>query len=223
LAQTSIEKVFTDVWQFREEIVYPRLFGSITPEISLIPAEFFADDKQVIQPPPLWLHYGVLPSPPDSIRNCWAYVSSGLSNPTPDQCENPNPAEPSGIGFELVMFSAAPSSWAPRMIQWVMANQLMAAAGITSFDLMEIFDRIHLPAALQPPAPSNIKHLFVLPAPADIQQFELPTGRVELLLLVGVTEAEMRFARAQGGDGLLELLQHHGISRLTDTSRASVI
>ncbi len=121
------------------------------------------------------------------------------------------------------MFSAAPSSWAPRMIQWVMANQLMAAAGITSFDLMEIFDRIHLPAALQPPAPSNIKHLFVLPAPADIQQFELPTGRVELLLLVGVTEAEMRFARAQGGDGLLELLQHHGISRLTDTSRASVI
>lgn len=226
MEQQKIEKLFSDVWRFREETVYPRMFGSVLSDISLIPPEFFSDDRtdgQKFQPPPLWLHYGVLRSPADSIRNCWAYVSSGLSNPSPDQCENPNPAEPSGIGFELVMFTAVESPWAARVIQWVMANQMMAAAGITSFDLIEIFDRIHLPVRLCPEASSDIKHLFVLPAPSDIHQFELPTGRVEVLLMIGVTEAEMRFARAQGGDGLLELMQHHGVSRVTDIHRASVI
>jgi len=119
LEQQKIEKLFSDVWRFREETVYPRMFGSVLSDISLIPPEFFSDDRtdgQKFQPPPLWLHYGVLRSPADSIRNCWAYVSSGLSNPSPDQCENPNPAEPSGIGFELVMFTAVESPWAARVI-----------------------------------------------------------------------------------------------------------
>jgi hypothetical protein len=88
---------------------------------------------------------------------------------------------------------------------------------------MEIFDRIHLPPELHPPNPSEIRHLFVLPAPADIQIFDLPTGRVEMLLLLGITDAEMKFARAQDGSGLLELLQHHGVSRITDITRRSVI
>jgi hypothetical protein len=223
LARPDIEKLFSDIWQSREETVYPRLFGSILPHISTIPPEFLAGDRIDFKPPALWLHYGVLQSPPDSIRNCWVYVSSGLSNPTLDQCENPLPEGPSGIGFEVVMFTATESAWAVRIIQWVMANQLLTAAGMTTFELMEIFDRIHVPPELRPSPLSHIDYLFVLPMPPDMHHFELPTGRVELLMLVGVTEAEMKFARAQGGDGLLELLQHHGMSRVTDTDRKSVI
>lgn len=223
MAQDTVEKFFSNVWQLREETIYPRLLGSLAPDISVIPAEFFALPPHEFKPPPLWLHYGVLTSPPDSIRNCWGYTSSGLSNPSPDQCEHPNPAEPSGLGFEIVMFTTAESPWAVRVIQWVMANQMLAAAGLAPVELMEIFDRIHLPPELHPPNPSEIRHLFVLPAPADIQIFDLPTGRVEMLLLLGITDAEMKFARAQDGSGLLELLQHHGVSRITDITRRSVI
>lgn len=223
MSQGTIEKFFTDVWQLREETIYPRLFGSLKSEISVIPAEFFSIPPHEFKPPPLWLHYGAVTSPPDSIRNCWAYASSGLSNPTLDQCEHPNPAEPSGLGFEVVMFTPTESPWAVRVIQWAMANQMLVAAGLVSFELVEIFDRIHLPPALYPPDTSYIKHIFVVPAPADIHLFDLPSGKVEMLLLLGITDAEMKFARAQDGSGLLELLQHHGVSRVTDVTRQSVI
>ncbi len=223
MADNTIEQIFEQTWAIREESVYPRLLGKLSPTISNIPPEFFTGHPHHMDPPALWLHYGIIESPPDEMRDCWAYLSSGLSNPTPDQCANPKISEPSGIGFEVLMFTAERSPWAQKVMQWVMANQLLTAAGRTDFDLIEIFDRISLPPALRPPPPSAMEYLFVVPAPADIQQFELPTGRVENLLLLAITAAEMKFARAQEGGGLLEVLRHHGVSRITDPTRASTV
>jgi hypothetical protein len=51
--------------------------------------------------------------------------------------------------------------------------------------------------------------------------FDLPSGRVDLFLLVGATDAEVEFARQASQDTLVALLQKEGVWPCTDAERKS--
>ena len=55
------------------------------------------------------------------------------------------------------------------------------------------------------------------------KQFQLASGNVDILLLVGITERENDFARSQDAEGLIGLLHHHGVFPLTQPERTSLV
>jgi hypothetical protein len=63
----------------------------------------------------------------------------------------------------------------------------------------------------------------LITAPSDFRAwFDLASGRVDLLLCVGITEPEQSFGTEQGSDALLARLLGGGAYPTTDSSRASV-
>ena len=86
---------FEEVWAYREDTVYPRLFGPVGRGIFPLSHTIFTDVfKQEFDP--RWLHFGVFEIPPTKERDAWLYVTSGMSNAWED--EKPNPLGPSGFG-----------------------------------------------------------------------------------------------------------------------------
>jgi hypothetical protein len=53
--------------------------------------------------------------------------------------------------------------------------------------------------------------------------FQLESGSVEFIQLVGITESEAAFGRQNGLDPLLELLRSGGAYQITDPGRASLV
>jgi Suppressor of fused protein (SUFU) len=215
------EKWFEHVWRQREEEIYPRFFGSVEPEIHTIKPELF-NRMGVKSVDPRWLTHGVLASPPSTQRATWLYVTSGLSNPWGADPDAIDLNEYSGLGFEFFMQTTGPASWAIGVLNWIMAMQILIAAGLVEGQLLEPLDRIPMNLSLDGGS-SQLKNLLII-TPEDIPpRFVMESGIVDLLACVGITDAELHFARAQGGLGLLKVLKHHGYLPVTDPGRSSAV
>lgn len=213
---------FETVWKQREEEVYPALFGPMSGNIHTLSERWFVamGFKEV---DPRWLTHGVLESPPNDRRDNWLYITSGLSNPWGVDPAEIKPNEYSGLGFEFFIQTARPQRWAVEVLSSVMAMQILVAQELVAGELIEPFDRVPLGRRIDGSAQSAIRNLLIVPPEHIAAQGRLDSGVFDLLLCVGITDAEMQFARAQDGPGLQKLLLHHGCLPVTDATRISVV
>ena len=135
------------VWEYRESTLYPRLFGSISRGIFVIPYELFAKTFGQADVDPRWLHYGVFEYAPTSTRSSWVYVTSGMS--TPWEAEQPDPSTVSGLGCEFLFESSVQGDWAVRRLWQLMAYQMLLFHGrYPGREPLTTFDRLPLRSAI---------------------------------------------------------------------------
>ena len=213
---------FERIWAYREETVYRKFFGDIGTTIHTIPPALFAKlgQKQI---DPRWPTHGVFECPASATRPNWVYVTSALSNPWGIGPDEVQPGAHSGLGFEFLMQTPEKSPWAISVLHWVMAIQILVASDLLKGHLLELYDRVPLGMSIDPTRQSELRNLFIT-APLDFPAgFELESGKVDLMLCVGISDRERDFGKTQGGADLVDLLKLHKVFPLTDPARKSVI
>jgi hypothetical protein len=216
-----VEQSFLErVWEYREETLYARLFGTVSRGIFAIPYEMFARTFRQADVDPRWLHYGVFEYPPMPGRHSWVYATSGLSTPWEAQEAGENLV--SGLGCEFVLESSVQGDWAIRRLLQVMAYQILLCHDrYPGREALGVFDRIPLRSPIWD-GESDLQFLIIAPADPSIGTQKLESGQFELIRVVGITEAEAAFARAKSGDALMERLRAAEAFPVTDPTRRSV-
>jgi suppressor of fused protein SUFU len=213
---------FERVWEYREETLYPQLFGTRNTEgIYVLTFELFEQRFKTNQIDPRWLNHGVLRYEPSTSSPTWKYVSSGLSNAWED--DRPQPTQPSGYGIEFALETASEESWALQVVLNLVAYQLLLGVGrFGEARVIGDFHRIPLNAPIDGES-SSVTHLLVVPARENWQELPLESGTFSILHLVGITADEAQFAREQGSDKLISALKEQTLFPATDAHRASVV
>lgn len=233
MSEQNLQKWFEEIWAHREERVYPDFFGDTGQKIHTLPAATCASMGWA-DPDPRFLTHGVFECPPNQARPHWLYVTSGMSNPWGDDPATANPAAPSGLGYEFTLHAPDRALWPIRALHWVMAMQLMVAAGAAEGELLQCNDRFALGGAIGKKEGELTHVLVASPESPGVSGasgenglypggFALASGTVELLLLIGITARENDFVASQGVEGLITLLRHRGVFPLTDPGRVSVV
>src|SRR5262249_1411240 len=183
MSKSAWQEWFERVWEYREEIVYPRLFGPPGRGIfTLSPAVFLKVFNQQSFDP-RWLHFGVFEIPPTEKRGSWLYVTSAMSNPWQD--DEPDPDGPSGYGCEFVFETNEQADWAILRLQHLMAFQILLVHGrYAGREPMSPYDRIPLRSPITP-QPSDLCWFILAPAESYLSRFELESGWVELITVFG--------------------------------------
>jgi hypothetical protein len=200
-------------WEEREEISYRNIFGSSGSGIYPLSRDIFTRVK-VDAVDPRWLTHGVFKYPGTAIRKTWAYVTSGMSNPW----ESEDPQEYSGLGTEFVMETEDEADWAIEVLQTLMAYNLLLAAGkMGDFPLLDYGDRV--PLALS----DSIKAML-LTSPVNFpESFNIRSGKVDLIQIVGITGPELDVAKATSSDELKERIIIETGGLITKKERLSVV
>ncbi|MGN6369140.1 MAG: suppressor of fused domain protein [Phycisphaerae bacterium] len=157
-------------------------------------------------------------------RDHWLYVSSGMSNPWGDSPETAKPEGLSGLGFELTLHTREPGRWALELVQWLMAVQLLVAGGELQGGILEYDDRVQFRRGKDS---GDVSRLLVARPTVELmgypESFQLASGRVDVMTLVGISEREAEFAKSQNPEGLVTVLRHHEVWPLTSLKRVSVV
>lgn len=209
-----------EVWRIREEEVYPGLFGPTVRGLFPLSAEQF-EQVGMSGIDPRWLTIGVLEYAPTPARKSWLYVTSGHSNPW--EAEAYDPDDESGSGIEFTLETTARGDWAIARLQEALALDIALGAGLEpDRDALSLEDILDLEGPINGDPASRIRHLVVTQSLRGPLDFALPSGRVHLLNLVGITDSEAAFADARGADILLQRLAQAGWGDVTDPERAGV-
>lgn len=205
--------ILDDAWAQREDEIYPALFGDMGEGIYPLSSELFEEQFNCLEIDSRWLSHGVFRCPPNAARATWLYVTSGMSNPW----ESEGPGEYSGLGMELVLETREDAPWAIPLLQSLLAFNLLLAAGkFGDKSILGHGDRIP-----QPIAP-NIAG-FILWSPSHFaEEFDLVSGHVELIQAIGITAAELEYAKAHGSAALCARLDAAGASPLSDADRPDI-
>lgn len=218
LSATSLEAV----WELREELIYPQLFGPKGRDgIFVLRAEIFTGQFQQADVDPRWLHHGVIEHGPTD-RGTWIYITSGLSNPWQVPPQDYGKHEFSGFGTELAMETRSRADWPVLVLQRILAFDILLAHGrYGDKPPLDYGDRIPLGAPL---VDDSVLHHLVIGYPTSYPaRFVLPSGKVDILHVVGITEDERDYAKANGSDALVALLQSRDAYPVTDPARACVL
>ncbi len=220
----EIEKtLFEKIWEYREEDLYPNLFGKRRRGIFVLTAELFI---QVFQQPsydPRWLSYGVIEFEPISKRNSWLYVTSGASNPWEADSSNYASSEYSGFGTELVIEVTQQSEWAIVTLQRLLAfNILLTVGRYSGSPALDYGDRVPLRRPID--GSHSLLTGVVLTKPTHYpSSFKLLSGRVDFLHTVGITTSEQNYAQEQSSNQLIEQLKLAEAFPVTDPARTAVV
>jgi len=228
-----MQRWFEAQWEQRDDVVYEGLFGTEGRRgVRSTPAYFrrFKGEPQH----PGWLYHGVISVPPQRGRAHWLHATSGLSNPWNLEAPGRDPSGHSGLGFELCMATSDEAPWAVAMLHHLMAWQLLVATGSVKGSPMDRGQRIPLGGPVNGDAACRLTWALC-EEPPFAPSFELAAGKVDWLLLVGVTDAEVEFCRAidreyetldgkgSAGQGrLVRMLGEQGIWPVTDPRRDSI-
>ena len=227
----DLQTWFESIWKEREETHYTSFFGELGAGIYPIQLSTF-ESLGWRDPDPRFLTHGVFECPPNARRGHWLYVSSGMSNPWGASPETVSADAYSGLGYEFTLHTRERARWPILLLHWVMAVQLAVACGEVKGELLQPHDRVPLGGSVGK-KDGIVTHLLVLPPqpPRDgfadatpySATFQLPSGKVDLLLLMGISSREADFARTQGADSLVDVLSHHGFFPCTDPTRVSAV
>lgn len=220
----SSQKAFEQVWEYREEVVYRSLFGDIGSGVYTLSPDIFTEVFRQEEIDPRWMFYGVFECPPHAERNSWLYISSGLSNPWDDNPDEYTSNERSGLGVEFAIETDVQAEWAIVMLQRMIAFNLLIASGRFGTNRpLALGDRIPLNGSVALDQPSALRNLVIARAEHYTPSFVLPSGHVDILHFIGITDTELAFAQAHGSDVLVECLKKAGVFPLTKASRNSIV
>lgn len=214
---------YEDCWADRDEVEYPKLFGAISEEVytleqsGALEAWLESDLAEVKELDPNWGGVGVRVAPPSPEYPYWTYVTSGLSNPftvTPGQEIAPDAK--SGIGYEMVIHTTEEAKWPVLRLLDMIAYNLVC---LRAFGMGH---RYPVEGSLDGSAECKLNGFVFVKDPSRPSHFQLESGRVELLTLVGVTKNEMAFSRSNGMDRLMAKLVAAGTGYITHPERKQV-
>jgi Suppressor of fused protein (SUFU) len=213
---------FERVWTYREETLYPSLFGTQSDGGTyVLTFELFRDRFGQATVDPRWLHHGVLVYPPTQFTETWRFATSGLSNAW--EADFPDPDGSSGLGVEFLLETPQRFDWCISVTANILAYQLLLASGrLGEARIVEPYARIPLNGPIDG-AMSAITYLVALPSPVAREDIQLESGRFSLLHLVGATQAEIEYARQNDSEELVERLKSAGAYPVTDPLRASIL
>lgn len=212
---------FENVWTYREEVLYPTLFGPLAPDIYTIPPEMFTRTFRQDSFDPRWLHAGVFECPPNDRRPSWLYVTSGLSNEW--WAEKPDPSAESGIGNEFIMESPVQALWAIHRLLHVCTFQILLAYNrYKGLQVLVPYDRVPLRSPIDGKT-SVINYLWITPGQNVPETSQLDSGYFYWNHVVGISEAEAEYARSGHTDELISKLKAIADFPLTDPERLSAL
>jgi hypothetical protein len=230
---TTPESWIESVFAQRDETLYPQFFnpdGPVNGSIYRLSDENFRAVGAETPDQRLLLH-GVFEFAPTADRPHWVYASSGMSNPWGQTAETAKPDDYSGLGYEFVVHTRERGRWPIQMLHWLMTVQLLTATGHMQGELLQPHDRIPLGGSIGK-KDGVLTHLLTV-TPDDFAKhdcgvkypanFQLPSGTVDFLILLGISSREADFARTQGVEALVDLLVHHHFAPFTDPQRVSVV
>ncbi len=223
-SKASSAPSFEEVWRHREEVAYPELFGEMSREIFALSIELFTETLRQTTVDPRWLHHGVFEYKPSPTRDTWLYVTSGTSNPWEQEPEEYDPEAYSGIGSELVLETAQQSDWAVDFLAKLLAYNILLAHGrLGEAEPLDYGARASVGGPIDGNADSLLRAVVIAEPSTFPSAFQLPSGKVDLLEVVGITEAERDFAKAEGSAALLSLLKSRSHFPRTDPRRESAL
>ncbi|WNG21426.1 suppressor of fused domain protein [Cystobacter fuscus] len=214
---------YEDCWADRDEVEYPKLFGNISEEVytldetGALEAWMDSDEPSAAKElDPNWGPMGVRVAPPTPEYPYWTYVTSGLSNPfTLAPGEEVQEGAPSGLGYEMVIHTPEEERWPVLRLMDMMAYNLVCAR------LFAVGHRYPVEGTLTG-GDSKLNGFVFVTDPSRPAHFQLESGRVQLLTLVGVTKNEMAFSRSNGMDRLMAKLVAAGTGYITHPGREQV-
>jgi len=212
------------VWAYREETLYPTLFGEASPGIYVLDASDFTEALRQETYDPRWLHLGVFECKPTATRPSWLYVTSGGSTPWEVEPEEYDPEQYSWLGVELVIETPTQNTWAIRLLLRLLAYQVCLCHGrFGDVAPLDYGHRIPIRGPIDPTSNSVLTHTIIVQPHHYPSMAQLDSGRFDFLHIVGVSETECDYAKQTSTDALNQLLQQHGAAPITDPNRSSVI
>ena len=184
-------KWFEGIWATREEKVYPSYFGEKPTQIYNLSEEVFTIGYNMEAYDPSWLSNIVIEYPPTEKRKSWLYVTSGLSNPVGQEPENINPADYSGMGFEMIIETIEKCFWPVQILHRMMAYQILVSTTHIEGNLLDY--HVVIPFGEGITEESKICS-FVIVEPEEERNyplgFDLASGVVDFFVLFGITQEE---------------------------------
>jgi hypothetical protein len=123
---------------------------------------------------------------------------------------------PSGIGYEMVIHTTEEAQWPVLRLLDMMAYNLVCMRAFA------MGHRYPVEGTLDGSADTKLNGFVFVTDPTRPSHFELESGKVQLLTLVGATKNEMAFSRSNGMDRLMAKLVAAGSGYITDTNREQV-
>jgi hypothetical protein len=211
------------VWTYREDTLYPRLFGS--PSRGLFPLEhdMFTQSFGQQEVDPRWLFLGVFEFKPTATRDSWLYVTSGASTPWETVPEQYQPDEYSWLGVEFVIELPEQADWPIHALRRLLGYHVLASHDrLGSATPLDYGHRIPAGGAIDGSGHSALT-IFAVTKPFHYEATaQLDSGRFDFLHIVGITEQERDYAKANGTDELVAALRRHGAYPVTVPGRASI-
>lgn len=200
------------IWEYREEVLYPSLFGTEFEGIFPMPMEQAGD--------PRWATCGVIRFAPTVVRGSWLYVSSGLSNAWFD--EMPDREGTSGFGCEFLMETAEKADWPIIRLHQIMKYQIDICCGKHS-GAEPLSDHHRIPIGGSIDFKNSKLTQVVLAEPVNAPRiFQQDSGTADFYLIFGITEQEKSFGKDHGGDALLIQLRSQTSFPITNPTRESI-
>ncbi len=218
--QHSLESV----WQYREEVVYPERFGTLSRGVFPLDFELFSSVFGVSEVDPRWLHYGVLEYAPTPSRPSWIYVTSGFSNPWDDDPSEYMAETYTGFGSELVLETLEQSDWAVLALRKILAYDVLLVHGrFGEPHALDVGARIPLGGPINGDAKCQLRFLVAVQPKHYEPTFVLASGKADFLHLVGITESERNYARDHDIDALMRRLTEAGSASVTNPARDAAV
>jgi hypothetical protein len=212
-----------EVWTYREETVYPKLFGTSSRGIFPLEFEMFERIFDIQDVDPRWLHLGVMEFKPTPSRDSWLYVTSGASNPWDTEPQDYRPDQPSWLGVEFVIEVPSQADWPINALRRLLAYHLLVSHGHFG-DLAPINYGHRVPAGgAVDGADSKLTYLAIVQPGHYQAAVQLASGFFDFLHVIGITEQERDYAKAISTDDLIAKLAKQGAYPVTDSKRADVL
>lgn len=212
-----------EVWEFREESLYPQLFGELGRGIFPLSFELFNEVLGQTDVDPRWLHLGVFEFSPTPQRSSWLYVTSGGSTSWEVAPSEYDPDQYSGLGVEFVLESPNQADWPIKVLQRLLAYHVLVCHGrFGDISAIDYGHRVPAGGPIDGEKSSNLKFLVIAKPNHYPATAQLASGKFDFLHAVGATEGERDYAKATSTATLIEVLAEQGAYPVTQPIRAQV-
>lgn len=209
-----------EVWAYREETLYPSLFGVARRGIFPLDFQLFSGTFGQEDVDPRWLHLGILEYEPTPSRSSWLYVSSGGSTPWDTEPSEYNVDDYSWLGVEFVIEAPSQADWPIRALQRLLAYQVLLTHGrFGDYSPLDYGHRLPAGGAIDGSTDSKLTFLAIAKPTHYPSSASLQSGKFDFLHVVGITEQERDFAKATSTEELIDKLIANSAFPITDPGR----